>query len=274
MDKTVLVTGSTGWIGKHCCPILREKGYRVQPFIGDLLMDHGFLPSANYLLHLAWDVTPGSYWESPMNIEWYENSLKFFQTFKEDDGKRIVVAGTCAEEITKSLYGRSKNALRQTLEVYSDITGISSAWGRIFYLYGPHERPERLIPSIIISLLQGKEFTIQHTDQMIDLFHVDDVASALVSILNSNVTGTVEIGNGKPITLHVVGQYIAEIIGRTDLLKFGDIPMPKYIAADITRLRDEVKWSPKYDIYTGLMNTIEWWKKQIMKGAIQEGSTE
>jgi len=252
----VLVTGANGWIGRHCVPILKEKGFEVVKYEGDLLTHFGTLPEASYLLHLAWVTTPGLYWESSFNGKWFEASIKLFQGFP---GKRIVGAGTCAE-ITSTLYGRSKNALRKVLEAYSDITGLSSGWGRIFYLYGPYEKPERLVSSTIISLLKGEKVVIGKPNHMADFYHVHDVAGALCALLNSDVSGTVEIGSGSPVTLKRVVQMIASEIGREELVEYRDIPDPTYIKCDTERLRKEVKYKPKYDLKEGLKETIDWWR--------------
>jgi len=258
--KKVLVTGARGWIGKYAVEILREKGYQVQALLGDLLEKPKFLPMATHLLHLAWITTPVEYWESPENVQWFESSLRLFQEFKEDGGQRIVVAGTCAEITGGSLYGKSKNALRKVLESYSDVTGVSSAWGRIFYLYGPHEKPERLVSSSIISLLQKREVFINHPSQMLDILHVYDVASALVSILDSDVKGTIEIGTGNPDTTIRIVQIISEILGCPELVKANNLPSYDRIACNPHRLMKEAGWTPKYNLHTGLEHTIEWWK--------------
>lgn len=270
MDKRVLITGSTGWIGKYCCDILRTKGYRVHPYVGDLLEPTDYMPDTTHLLHLAWITTPGEYWESPLNRDWFEASIHLLQKF---DGERVVVAGSCAE-ITDTLYGRSKNALRRVLEAYSDINGVSSAWGKIYYLYGPYEKPDRLIPSTIISLLKGQEVIIDKPSQMIDFLHVEDVAGALCAILDSNVEGTVEIGSGQAITIMRVVQMISELIGRPDLVKFNHVAEPMHVKCDLTRLNNEVGYTPKFDIITGLADTVEWWKEVILNQSIQGGDTE
>lgn len=261
--KGCFVTGANGWIGSHATQILRERGFEIFPIkMRDLDKTATMFMGDFYLLHLAWITTPGLYWESPENTEWFENSLKLFQRFKRAGGKRIVVAGTCAE-ITNTLYGRSKNALRKVLEAYSDITGVSSAWGRIFYLYGPYEKPERLISSTIISLLRGEEVVIDKPEQSIDFLHVYDVASALVSILDSDVTGTVEIGEGSPWTIKRTVQIISEKIGRPELVKFGNVPEPLFVKSDPRRLHNEVGFKPKFNLLTGLDDTIEWWRKEL-----------
>jgi len=269
--KRVLVTGANGWIGRYCIPILEEKGYSIatthgmnligtDPVMSTALMSDLGRLGCTHLLHLAWMTKPNLYWESPLNIDWFVSSLRLFQAFRDGGGHRIVVAGTCAD--MTSLYGRAKDSLRRVLEAYS-VTGISGAYGKIYYLYGPHEKMERFIPSMVTSFLRGKEYSINHSAQMVDFFHVYDVADALVSILDSRLTGTVDIGDGRPITLRRIGIIVAEAMKCEHLLKCKELPNPQYIAADINRLRAELEWSPKYDIYNGLADTIDWWKKNM-----------
>ena len=78
------------------------------------------------------------------------------------------MAGTCAEydwntspidETTlnhapHSLYGSCKLALHLVLESFAKQMGVSHAWGRIFYLFGPYENAQRFVPAIIRGLLR------------------------------------------------------------------------------------------------------------------------
>ena len=52
-----------------------------------------------------------------------------------------------------TLYGQCKNEMQQALAAFSDVSGLSSAWGRIFFPYGPHEYLSRLVPSVTCALL-------------------------------------------------------------------------------------------------------------------------
>ena len=167
-----------------------------------------------------------------------------------------------------SLYASCKHALQATLAAYCKNTQMSYAWGRIFYLYGPEEKPGRLVPSVIRSLLAGKEAHCSHGNQIRDYLHVDDVADAFVQLLNSNVQGPVNIASGEPLKLKQIIHRIADLTGnRHDLVRLGALPSPKneppVIFADVSRLANELAWRPTYDLDTGLINTISWWKNHL-----------
>lgn len=118
--RTLLVTGASGFIGRHAAAALAARGHHVvalsrrpeeasQAAEGadiewrrcDLLRPGDAEPivaeaGAATLVHLAWDVAPG-YWRSAANLQWLEASLRLIRVFREAGGKRVVSAGTCAE---------------------------------------------------------------------------------------------------------------------------------------------------------------------------------
>jgi nucleoside-diphosphate-sugar epimerase len=251
----VLVTGAGGWIGGYCIPLLKERGYDPVPYKGAL--EYGYVVPRSIsgfptLLHLAWETTPGVFWSSPLNRDWFLASLRLFQEFVQGGGKRIVVAGTGADTATP--YGMAKDAMRRVLEAYQDAAGVSCAYGKIYYLYGPHEKPQRLVPAIIKSLLAGKEYTIGKADHQASIAHVHDVAASLVSMLDVGLTGSVEIG-GDVVTLGELGRIIAAKIGRPELLTLGDTPSSPYVPLHAH------DWPRKYDLHSGLDEAIQYWKR-------------
>ncbi len=50
-----------------------------------------------HLLHFAWYTVPGRYWTAPDNLRWTEASLRLLRAFEAHGGRRVVMAGTCAE---------------------------------------------------------------------------------------------------------------------------------------------------------------------------------
>jgi nucleoside-diphosphate-sugar epimerase len=301
--KKLLITGASGFIARHCLDGLAESGYDVYAVALDQLkeaspkikwlrvnlLDQEQIEKlaadikATHLLHFAWYAEPKKYWNSQDNFKWIEVSKALFKKFYAYGGYRAVMAGTCAEYdwqyghclenktplVPATIYGKCKHSLQTALASFSEQTGLSSAWGRIFFLYGPNEHPQRLISSVIISILEGKPARCSHGNQMRDFLYVEDVASAFLALLESTVRGPVNIASGHPIALKEIICKIGEKLGRSDLIRLGDIPAsadePPLLVADIHRLHKEVGWNPKYDIDSGLDQTIKWWKENLQK---------
>lgn len=299
--KSVLLTGASGFIGRHCIPLLIEQGYdvhaltfREQPqydpriswHITDLLNPdqvHKTIKTIcpTHLLHFAWYTEPGKYWASQENLRWLQASLNLIQEFSAAGGSRVVSAGTCAEydwrygycseDITplnpSTLYGISKQSFQVISEAILKNTGISTAWGRVFFLYGPCEHKSRLIPSIINALLREKPAPCTMGTQIRDYLFVEDVADAFVRLLDSPVSGSVNIASGTPVSIREIIALIGTKTGRGDLIQYGEIPLSlseaPLIVADNRRLVHEVHWHQKHDLATGLDKTISWWKQNI-----------
>jgi len=231
-----------------------------------------------HLLHLAWYAVPGSFWEAPENHEWVRASLELAKAFAENGGKRLVGAGTCAEYglqsgecleratplSPQSLYAQSKVVTQQGIARLAEQSGISSAWARVFFLYGPYEDSRRVVPYVIRCLLSGHEALCSDANQVLDLLHVSDVASAIVAILNSDLHGPVNIGSGTAIRLNQALLEIGRQTSRSELLRLGARPSaaaPERIWANIGLLTTSTSWRPAVDLKEGLRQTIDWWKQ-------------
>jgi nucleoside-diphosphate-sugar epimerase len=242
------------------------------------------LVQPSHLLHLAWYAEPGKYWQSPINLKWLAASLELLLAFGDAGGVRAVMAGSCAEydwsqghcnefstpRRPHSVYGTCKNALGEVLEAYSRQTRLSSAWARLFFLFGPEEPRVRLVPSVICSLVDGKPARCTHGQQLRDFLYVADVADALTALLDSSVQGPVNISSGQPMAIRDLVNEIARELKRPDLIEFGALPAPDVdppmIVGDCTRLRDEVRWTPKRSIAEGIADTIAWWGGRSSRG--------
>jgi nucleoside-diphosphate-sugar epimerase len=233
-----------------------------------------------HLLHCAWYAVPGKYWNARENFAWVEASLHLLEAFADNGGERVVGVGSCAEydwseghcsEWATPLnpattYGACKHAFQLLLADFSKQAKLSSAWGRLFFLYGPHEPRERLVASVIRSILMEEPALCSHGRQIRDFLHVQDAADALVALLDSAVSGPVNIASGTPVAVLDVVQEIANQLERPNLVQPGALAAsenePPLLLADVTRLRDEVGWSPRYDLAGGVGDTINWWKFQ------------
>jgi nucleoside-diphosphate-sugar epimerase len=231
----------------------------------------------SHLLHFAWFAVPGEYQASEENFRWCQAGIELMQQFAAAGGRRAVFAGTCfeydfaygycSENLTPCVpatrYGAAKFALAQLLTRFPP-AGISTALGRIFHLYGPHEHPNRLVSSVIYSLLRGGRAQCTHGRQVRDFMHVADVADAFVELLDSDVAGIVNIGSGEPVTIHALVTRIAAMINAEGQVEFGAISAapsdPPVLVPNVRRLREEVGWAPHFSLNHGLAHTIDWWR--------------
>lgn len=299
--KKVLLTGASGFIGHHAIGPLLDRGYEVhavsrrKPEAGvhgavwhqaDLLEPGvaGELVkeiSPSHLLHLAWYVVPGKLITSAENFAWVRASMDLLEGFARCGGRRVVTCGSayeydwnygyCSEKLTPAtpgtVYGTCKQALHLLAQSYASEAGLSAAWGRVFFLYGPYEHPDRLVSSVIRSVLDGKPARCSHGRQIRDYMHVQDVASGLVALLDSELTATVNICSGQASTIREIVLAIGRLTGRQDLIQLGALPArandTALVVGDNTRLVSELGWQQHYDLEAGLQQTIDWWRSRM-----------
>jgi nucleoside-diphosphate-sugar epimerase len=169
-----------------------------------------------------------------------------------------------------SAYTECKIAMSRELEDFGRAHDVSTAWGRIFFQYGPGEHPQRLVASVIIALLSGREALCTHGRQIRSYLHVADVGAAFAAILDSTVEGPINVGSGQRISIGELLQQVARHIGRPDLLRLGarspPAAEPEVLVPDIDRLRLEVDFSPRLTLDEGLVDAIDWWRRNLSLG--------
>lgn len=302
--KRVLVTGASGCIGQVTARHLVEAGYEVhgtsrsahpRPIDGvtwhqiDLVAPkeatriiHDLKP--DHLIHLAWYMSAGNWQASggDEHLDFMRATTHLVQAFRHMGGQRAVLAGSgteydwnldtypeTASRQPASFYGQAKSATGDLMMGYAELERLSLVWARIFFMYGGAEAQNRLVPSVILNLLRGKEAETSDGTQIRDFLYVEDIARAFVNLLNSEATGAVNIGSGEGVTLRSIIEKIGELTGRPELLRIGAIPQapgdtPK-VVADNTLLRN-TGWIQKYDLEAGLRETIDYWQHRLDQG--------
>jgi len=304
MTNRVVVTGARGFLGQACVRELRARNWEVigvsteQGSGGGIswrkvdLMDacstRAMLDEVRptHLLHAAWKPVHGDVMSSVHNMAWLKASIDLAQAFRETGGHRFVGIGTAAEYdwaqgscrngITPirpaTLYGSTKHALHVSLEAYARSTGMSFAWPRVFFVYGPGEHPTRLAASVVRSLLRGEQAKCTHGRQIRDYLHVDDVASGIVSTLESDHSGAIDIASGERLAVGDLVKEIARQLDRHDLLRMGALPSPVHDAASVvgdpSQAEKVLSWRPKIDLQRGIGDTIAWGRQALSYGVL------
>jgi nucleoside-diphosphate-sugar epimerase len=300
----VLVTGASGFVGRRALAPLLARGFDEVHAVGRgasapdgtpaAVVWHGadLLDAASrralvdevrasHLLHLAWYAEPGAFWAARENAAWVAATIGLVDEFAAAGGVRATLAGTCAEYAWSApqplaenaplapatYYGACKDATRRVVEGLAQVAGVSLAWGRIFFLYGPREDERRLVASVARALAAGERAPTSAGLQRRDFLHVDDVAAAFAAIVASGVTGAVNVGSGEAVTVRSIAEQLAAAAGRPELLDVGALPDrpgdPQEIVADVARLRDEVGFTPEWSLADGLAETLGWWRSQV-----------
>lgn len=295
----VLVTGASGFLGRRCLePLLaagaeihavsshpQEPDERVTWHQADLL-DHAAIGRLmqtvrpQSLVHLAWYVAPGKWYDAAENFLWLQASLEIVRQFQVVGGERLVVAGSgteydwtygyCNEQRTplhpNTYYGECKNALRLALMAYAANSGLSCSWARVFFLYGPGEAEHRLIASVTNALLKGQRAPCTHGRQIRDFLHVQDAADALVFLLARGHSGPVNVASGQPVALRELVGRVGRLLDAEDLIDFGAIEPPPtdlpFVVADTGQL-EGLGWKPRLDHDQGIADTVAWWRERV-----------
>ncbi|MGO9956926.1 MAG: NAD-dependent epimerase/dehydratase family protein [Solirubrobacteraceae bacterium] len=297
----VLVTGASGFIGLGTLQPLLEAGMEVHAVssrgapagapsevrwhVADLLQPGAERElaaiQATHLLHLAWYAEPGRFWRAADNLDWLAASLKLIRTFTEAGGRRVVVAGSCAEyewsdrthcveSLTPTrpatLYGAAKHALHTVAAAYAGESGTALAWGRVFFVFGPREDPRRLGGSVASALVRGQEALCSHGGQVRDFLYAPELGAAFAALLRSDVGGPVNMASGRPLRVRDLVEALAAAAGRPELVRLGARPAaaePARLTADVARLRDEVGWEPSLELDEAAALTVAWWREQL-----------
>lgn len=296
--RRVLITGASGFIGRAVVRRLAMEpdlsvyavvsgrrevclGNSITIVKADLLCPEQVIKLISRIkpdvcVHLAWEL-PGNdaFQHSPSNLNWLQASLLLLQQFAEVGGNRFIFAGSSSEYgafgmkpcsssggKASSLYGICKRAFTETAQVFSEDQRIEFACARYFSIYGEYDvRPARAIPYAIQRILGGEKIVCKSPNSVWDYLYVEDAANATVKVVQSTLTGPINIASGIPRSMSEVFQTIANLCGRPELVeccnegKSGEI-----LVANTDRLRHEVGFQPSFCFEEGLRRTICWWK--------------
>ncbi len=297
MQMRILVTGGTGLIGSHAVDSLVSAGHEVfvltrtpplseqvrgeRYIVFDMLAENADFTALfkenryDILLHLAWETEHGKFWTSARNALWLAGSLRLADGFLKSGGRRIVCAGTCVEYDPPDRgaciagetplrpvhpYSIAKDSLRRMLGWMVSGYGANLAWGRIFLVMGYGEHPDRLVPGVIRSLLNGELVKCTSGRQIRDFMHAKDLGAAFARLAESDFDGEVNICSGEAVTIARVVNRIAEMMGHPELVQLGALPdragEPANLWGDAGPLLTQTGFRPAFSLETALADIV------------------
>ena len=178
----------------------------------------------------------------------------------------FINTGTSLPYLTNQ-YSLFKHQFAECLEFFSSkITTINIL---LEHFYGPDDEDSKFITSMIGKMKSNvADIELTEGNQLRDFIFIEDVISAYLCVLN-NITkfagfNVLPLGSGETVTIRKIVETIKEVSGSTSNLLFGKVPMRENELmrsdADISKLKN-LGWSPKYNLNAGLKLTVELYKK-------------
>lgn len=235
----VLVTGATGFVGRHVVSALLAKGYSViavardadkarsMPWFAQVhfiscdlhsdfrpLLSGDLRPAA--LMHLAWPGLPNyrDFFHLGRNLP---ADLAFLEAAVDAGVSQIMVAGTCLEygmqygPLTEeaatapiTAYGFAKDSLRKSLQFLQQQKPFTLQWMRLFYTYGEGQNPKSLLAQLDRAIDERAPFfKMSNGDQLRDYLPIEEVAQNFVLAVGSSeaCNGVINCCSGKPISV-------------------------------------------------------------------------
>ncbi len=291
----ILITGGSGFLGK---PLIRQLIAAKHELIAitrsvpqnssegikwvqsSLLLQPQTLEelkafNPEVVIHLAWEKIPDFSFET--SFENLQNHISFFnKIFTFTSVKKIIVAGSCFECHKKqgvcieseqapsgNYFTWAKNSLKDFLLFECLKNNITFAWARIFYVYGPGQRSDALIPVIINSLRDGKAPDIRTPANANDFVYVDDVAAGFKKMVEKDFdSGIYNLGSGTATGVSEILALAEKIIRNDDTLTKLVLKNASGSVADInfwadgTKSKEILGWQPLVSIEYGIRQML------------------
>ena len=252
----VLLTGATGFVGKHILKELRSLGCtvtvtmrpdQVPPEDVEVIRSADIFSETvefwevccrdiDRVIHSAWYVEHGKYLDSELNLRCIEGTLRLFSGAQSAGVKHFQGIGSCmeydlySEELmrkvpigTKSplnpttIYGAAKAATYLAISRFGG--GIEVAWSRLFYLFGEGENKARLVPYLRSHFEAGEAVKLTNGHVWRDYLDVEEAASQIAHVTIAGISGPINICSGKAITIFEFATEIAKQYGKENLLE-------------------------------------------------------
>ena len=166
----------------------------------------------------------------------------------------------------RSCYEEGKRIAETLCSDYKRMYDLEVKIMRIFNTYGPRMRSNdgRVVSNFIFQALQGKPLTIYGDGSQTRSFcYVDDLIEGMISLMNSNISSPVNIGNPEEFKIIQLANIIKNIINPNLDLIYKPLPEddPSKRRPDISKARKYLQWQPKINFDKGIHLTIDWFKR-------------
>jgi dTDP-6-deoxy-L-talose 4-dehydrogenase (NAD+) len=257
MEKKIIVTGATGFIGRNLVSELILQGYEVTALVRDVhkaktinqlasvnlgifdIARPELLPEISndtIVIHCAWENVRDTLSLNHIENHYHAQRL-FLKELLAKGIKKLIVLGTCYEYGTQygpmsassqvkpnTPYALAKDMLHKTLRKLQTHYKFELLWVRLFYIYGDGQDPRSVIPAFDQALESNEKiFNMSFGEQLFDYLSVEDAAREIMLLLNA-ADGTYNICSAKPVSLRRLLEKRMEEKNKLITLNLGHYP--------------------------------------------------
>lgn len=261
----VLVTGATGFVGRHLVAALLARGCEIRavarslqkaqsmPWINDVEFVSADLHASDLdiaaltegvdaLAHLAWPGLPNY-----RALFHFEHNLmadyRFIKGAVEAGVKQVLVTGTCfeygmqsgplsesSEPRPSNPYGLAKHTLHLFLQSLQQEQPFTLQWARLFYLHGEGQNPNSLLAALDRAIDAGEpSFNMSAGEQLRDFLAIESAAGYLAAILQQrDFNGVINCASGQPVSVRALVEQRLRERNVALQLNLGHYPYPSH----------------------------------------------
>ena len=168
--------------------------------------------------------------------------------------------------VPNSYYSVFKSSATLYCQFESINSNIQIVTVRPFHVYGPFERPSRLIPVLIKKMLSNKNISLVSPKISRDLIYIDDLIKFYLKIANKkNLIGEIfNLGSGKKHTIKDIYNSLKKLTGYKKKNLWNTMKNRTWDQtiwfADMSHVKRKINWMPKVNLNNGLSKTVNWYK--------------
>lgn len=281
--KSVLVTGSSGFIGQALTQALEKRGYSVVPF--DKIEGYDVLDKSNLgealrqvdgVIHLGSPSSVLDYFEDQESF-WNTTVIGLMNILELYKG-RVVFPSTCTV-YGQSLTAKESQCLLEPPNSYAaakiecerlcflhNLTGGDVKIARIFTGYGPEEWVKKY-PSPVMLFIKDmcngtRPIIYGDGSQIKDFVFIDDIVNYLIEVLETESQERIfNIGTSVGSSFLTIIDLINEALGTNTKPIFSKKPQNRRfiqtIVADMDLSINELKYAPSFSIEQGIKITTK-----------------
>ena len=166
-----------------------------------------------------------------------------------------------------TIYGKSKLNSTNYLKFLNKVFNFPVVVLRLYQVYGPNQKNNRLIPYIIESIIKNKKIFTTKGDQIRDFCYIDDVTEAIIKCFNSkkSIGEIINIGYGRGHQIKDILKKIFKFfpkykVKRKVKINLSSKKQVKKLVPSIKKAKKILRWSPKINFNEGIKKTINSFK--------------